>query len=128
MPVPIFRGLVEDGTLYLEDYPGYVATVKRLNGPVTVTIRRYRPPKSSGQNRYLHGVVIKLLAEHCGYDPEEMRDALKWRFLRTHEGGDLPAVRSVADLDTAEMTEFIEQIRRLAAELGCVIPDPGEIE
>jgi len=27
----------------------------------------------------------------------------------------------------AEMTEFIEEIRRLAAEMGCAIPSPGEI-
>jgi len=53
-----------------------------------------------------------------------MHEALKWRFLQTHadQSGEfevksswvrLPTVRSTADLDTAEFTEYIEQCRRL---------------
>lgn len=53
------------------------------------------------------------MAEHCGYEPEEMHDAL---------------VRSTAKLNTAEMTEYIEQCRRLAAEMSIYIPDPNETD
>jgi hypothetical protein len=82
-------------------------------------------------------VVIPLLAEHIGYETEEMHDALKWRFLQTHTQDEhdtaaswvkLPTVRSTADLDTAEFTEYIEQCRRLGAEMGVVIPGPGGMD
>ena len=53
-----------------------------------------------------------------------MHEALKWRFLQKHDGP-LVTVRSTTDLDTAEFTEFIEQCRRLGAEMGVVIPGPG---
>ena len=73
-------------------------------------------------------MVIPLIAECCGYDSEEMKTALKLKFLRTGDDKNgLVRVRSTADLSVDEMTEFIEQIRRLAAEMGCAIPSPGEV-
>jgi hypothetical protein len=72
--------------------------------------------------------VIPLMAESCGYEDEEMHDALKHQFLRDRENekAGLVLVKSSADLNTAEFTEYVEKCRRLAAELGVVIPDPGE--
>ncbi len=99
-----------------------------LDNEVEVIIRKHRKTRSGEQNRYHHGCVIPLLAEHCGYEMEEMKDALKFKFLRTHDDGNLPTVRRTRDLTTAEMTNFIEQCRRLGAEMGCVIPSPGEVE
>jgi hypothetical protein len=40
----------------------------------------------------------------------------------------LPTVRSTTDLDTAEFVEYIEQCRRLGAEMGVIIPSPGFAE
>ncbi len=126
---PIFQGHVAQGVLYLDDLPAYEKQIALLDGkPIELVLRRHREQRSSQQNRYLHGVVIPMLAEHCGYEPFEMKDALKWRFLQTHTDGKLPSVRSTADLNTAEFAEFTEQCRRLAAELGCVIPDPQTAE
>jgi hypothetical protein len=126
MAWPIFMGYIENGVLYLEKDWKYNELVKKLEGQqVELQLRKRRMVRTNQQNRYLHGVVIPILAEHLGYDHIEMKDALKWRFLQTHQDK-LPTVRSTAELSTAEMTEFIEQIRRLAAELGCDIPSPGE--
>jgi len=127
---PIFRGRVEAGKLKLDHRDEFAALLQRLEGKeIELTLRRYRRQRTPNQNRYLHAVVIPVLAEHCGYDAEEMKTALKLRFLRDGDGElkGLPRVRSTADLTTAEMTEFIDNIRRLATEMGCSIPSPNEV-
>ena len=53
---------------------------------------------------------------------------MKMKFLRIHEDTDLPSVRSTAKLSTVEFAEYVEQVRRLAAEMGCYIPDPGGVD
>jgi hypothetical protein len=127
---PIFRGRVEAGKVKLDHRDEFAALVKRLDGKeIELTLRRHHRQRSPSQNRYLHGCVIPILAKHCGYDDEEMKTALKLRFLRDGDGevNGLPRVRSTADLTTAEMTEFIDRIRQLAAEMGCSIPSPNEV-
>ena len=125
---PIFRGRVEAGKLKLDHRDEFSALVRRLDSKeIELVLRRYRRRRSMPQNAWYWGCVIPVLAEHCGYDAEEMHEALKWRFLKKHEGP-LPTVRSTADLDTAEFSEYIEQVRRLAAEIGCAIPSPASVE
>jgi hypothetical protein len=130
-PTPIFRGTVEKGRICL-DYPGtFKALLARLEGKqIALRVTKHHHSRSLNQNAYYWGIVIPLLAESCGYEDEEMHDALKHRFLRdrANEKGGLVLVRSSAALNTAEFTEYIEQIRRLAAEMGVAIPDPAAVE
>ena len=71
-------------------------------------------------------MVVQLLADHCGYEPDEIHEALKGRFLRDrkNEVSGIPKIRSSAGLTTVEFMNYIEDCRRLGAELGVVIPDP----
>lgn len=129
LPAPVWRGKVEGGKLLLYDQQEFLDYRNRFEGQdVSVIIKRWRDPRSSPQNRYYWGLVVPLLADHCGYDREEMHDALKWRFLRIHDEGDLPTVQSTAALNTEEFTDYIEHVRALAAAMGVIIPDPGEAE
>lgn len=129
MADPVFFGIIHEGELFLERQWLYHKLVKKLEGEeIEVVLRKRKKVRSSQQNKYLHGVVIPLFAQHLGYDNLEMKEALKWRFLSVERQGRLPTVRSTAALSTAEMTEFIERVRQLAAEMGCDIPAPGEAE
>lgn len=130
MPLdPIFRGAIQKGKILLEMPKRFRELCCRLEGSqVEVVLRKHKRNRSNQQNRYYWGVVIHLLAEHCGYEQEEMHDALKQKFLRIHDDTELPTVRSTASLNTAEFTEYIEQARRLAAEMGVYIPDPGQVD
>ena len=139
-PVPIFRGRIENGKIHLEQREDFAGLIQRLDGSeIDLRLSKHRNVRSISQNAYYWAVVIPLLAEHCGYEDEEMHEALKWRFLQTHadQSGEfevksswvrLPTVRSTTDLDTAEFTEYIEQCRRLGAEMGVIIPSPGFAE
>lgn len=82
--------------------------------------------RSLSQNAYYHGIVVKLIADHCGYEPEDCHQALRTRFLSEPGELGLARVRSTTELDTREFTEYVERCRQLAAEMGINIPDPGE--
>jgi hypothetical protein len=131
-PVPKFSGRVDErGQLRVSDRPALEAWLKTLVGKdVDLSVKRHRKDRTSPQNRYLFGVVYPVLGEHLGYEVDELHEALAFKFLSlTGPDEPLPRRRSTADLTTAEMTEYIETIRRFAAtEFGCYIPDPNECE
>jgi hypothetical protein len=121
-----FAGRVEFGKLKLHLRDRFAKLVASLEGKeIEITLKKRSRNRSHNQNRYYWGCVIAMLAEHCGYDPEEMHEALKQRFLAIHTEGPLPTVRSTVALNTAEFTTYLEQCRRLAAEMGVIVPDPG---
>ena len=124
----VFHGQIIAGKIVLEAPVQFAALRNKLNGQrVDVILKKSVRKRSNPQNAYLWGCVYKILAEFCKYEPEELHDAMKMKFLRIHEDTDLPSIRSTAKLNTAEFSEYVEQVRRLAAEMGCYIPDPGEV-
>jgi len=89
--------------------------------------------RSNKQNAYMHGVVFDMIAKEMGeWDIEHVKDLMKGKFLRypkiVKANGKVfqeYKIRHTSELDTKEMTEFIEKCRHWAAEfLGINIPDP----
>jgi hypothetical protein len=117
------------GKLQLVDRPRFMRELTTFAGrPVEITVRVRRGKRSDQQNAYYWGVVIALLAEHLGYQADEMHEALKFKFLREHDGEreGLPRVRSSAALNTSEFQTYIENVVTWAgAEFGLNIPDPN---
>ena len=125
----IFDGVVHEGKLLLCDPDGFKAYFKsRFEGKaIQLTIEAQRRNRSDEANRYYRGVVVKIMAAECGYEPDEMHEALKARFLRAPEGEEingLPRIRSTATLDTREFAEYVDRCIRLAAEMSIEIPEP----
>jgi len=86
---------------------------------VTVIVGRETKQRTLPQNSYLHGVVIKMLADYLGYELQEMKGILKFIFKIKH----------TSDLTTVEDEELCERIRRWAVkEFAFVIPLPNEID
>ena len=137
-PAIVFHGAVRGGQLHIKRKADFERMIRQMEGSeVELVLRKHYKVRSLSQNAYYWGVVVALLAEHCGYDdPEEMHHALRHRFLLIHNDPietlhgktSLQGARSTAKLTTAEFSEYMEQARRLAAEMGVVIPSPGEIE
>lgn len=96
-------------------------------GQVEATFRAYRETRSSQANRYYWGVVVPALAEHLGYQKDELHEALKGKFLSLDAEPDahgLVRVRSTASLNTAEFRDYLEQVITWAgAEFGLDIPE-----
>lgn len=80
------------------------------------------PAKPGNLNGYYRGVVLPLMAEHCGYEShQEQHEALKAAF----DGKDpREKQRSMAEMKPEERRRFIDYAIRQAAELGLVIPEP----
>jgi len=125
-------GVVTDAGMQFDDLEYFRRMVRQFKrGSFVFTMKHARPKRSSAANRYWHGVVIPLFAEHCGYEFDEMKDALALKLLPkvvidmdTGEERTVPGHTS--ELNTKEFNDLIERAQRLGAEMGIVIPDPGE--
>lgn len=91
-----------------------------------VQIKEDRSTRSSNQNRYMWGCVYKMISEHTGYELEEVHQLMGKLFLRYTKGLET-FVKSTTRLNTKEMEEYLEKVRRFAAmELQLSIPLPNE--
>ena len=101
--------------------------LKGLKGLNVVQIKKYRKGRTLNQNKYLFGVIYRYLGHEIGYTVEECHQLMKVRFL-SYQNGIHTFTRSTTDLDTAEMTEYIDQIRTFALEeFSCYIPEASEV-
>jgi|GEM_PF-770838 len=90
------------------------------------------PPKkqtrSQAQNSYMWGVVYKIMSDETGYLPDEVHQLMAKQFLSYESQGEM-FVRSTTRLNTKEMEDYLENVRRFATvELHCFIPLPNETE
>ena len=105
--------------------------------------RKKKKTRSSEQNRYYWGVVVRMVAEGFadlgnpispGSDEDcaTVHEYLKRRFLKPITAADANGEvhelgYSTANLSTSEMMDYIAQIQQFAAEfLNVAIPAPGE--
>ena len=107
-------------------------------GKYAITVEKHVANRSKKANAYLWGVCYALLSEHTGYTKDELHAWAKAEFLGVQtktillqdETGEVKHERQIpldpttTTMDTHDFTVFVESIRRVAAELGCVIPDP----
>ncbi len=128
---PLFTGnVLSGGLLVMNKQKEYARHLRSLAGEyVEVIVRKKRFQRSSQANRYYFGVVIPLLAKHCGYEKDEMHELLAMRFLRIEDDPitGSPRRKHTPETDTAEFAAYVDSCIRLAAELGVVIPDPQTV-
>ena len=138
-PVPIFEGDIVEGKLKL--LPHIKQAISRwchtfqTGTHVDITIRKHKTKRSNKQNAYYWGVVVPILANHFGYDQEEMHEELKLLFNPVQSKID-PGRKiggSTTKLSTVEFfsdeDSYIERICRWAAsEYGVYIPPPEKAE
>lgn len=125
----IIVGTIKEGIFDPENSMLYDCLLKKYEGKrVSIDIKAYRQQRTIQQNKYYWKVIIGMLCDHIGYTPEEMHNALKWKFMRKYEDTVLPTVGSTTELDVYEFfKEFIEKIQRWSAiEFGLNIPDPPQ--
>jgi hypothetical protein len=124
-------GVIEAGVFRLQERDLFNRAMKRFaDGPVVVSVKTTKPQRSGAQNRYWHGVVIPLFADHCGYEFDEMKDALALKLLPKEIADMNGEIRIVpghtSHLNVQQFNELIERAQRLGAEMEIYVPDPGE--
>lgn len=117
---PIFRGRVENGRIKLDNKDRFRHYLASFEGKrIELILRERTVGRSARQNAYYHGVVVKMISDRTGCDPEETHQNLKEHFK----------VDTTTKMKTVEFQEYIERCRRFAAEfLELNIPDPDQID
>lgn len=132
----VIVALSKGGKIQMTDYQKRAINeeVKRLDGQnVRVLVTKDTRTRTTKQNRYYWGVVVKMIADQTGYTPEEVHEAMKTEYLgrRFVEFGrkEVQLSKSTKDIDTKEMSDYTERVRQFAAEfLQMVIPDPRQAQ
>lgn len=107
---------------------------------VLITIKKKPRWQGTQSMRYYRGVVIRDIAEACGYDPddedecEQVHEAMAWKHLRISDHPTLgyPRRRSTAkdDMTQDEISAYIDKVI-LDAETtieGCRVRRPHEVD
>ena len=86
---------------------------------IELVLRKRNPGRSEQYNRYYWAVPVVIIGDYLGYEAEEMHKVLKEKFN----------VESTARMKTEKFQEYIEKIKRWAAqEFGLYIPDPESVD
>ena len=127
----VFQGRVdEQGVLVVGDPARWRARLAKMKGrDVELRIARKPEAHSLDQLAYLWGVVYPTFAEHLGQSPEDTHADCKAHILCKWEQGVLgltPRIPGVSELSMSDLSQYIDDVRTLAAGLGCYIPGPNE--
>lgn len=99
---------------------------------IYVHLSQVKSDRSNQQNRYYWGVVLKLVSEETGYQPEEIHELFKNKYLKQFieiNGDEYEICGSTTRLKTHEMEEYLAKIRQFASmKLSLYIPLPNEVE
>ncbi len=127
--IPKFYGEVNDGKLVVENKDKFDLFVGTLSGKVEIVVKPWRKTRSGQQNKYLWGVVYKIIAEYTGEDIMDIHNNFKYKLLKsTGKSGKLHSCKSTTKLSTADFTDYIEKIKVWASGFGLNIPSPDDID
>jgi hypothetical protein len=114
-------GRVKNGEIEIQRF--FKDDIKKLEGK-DVEIKELGSERTQQQNRYMWGVVYRLVAEHTGYTVEETHQVFRDRFL-TYRKGKFEFTKSTTDLNTKEFGEYLDKVIDYAQqELEIIIPEP----
>lgn len=102
----------------------YFMKLAESNSKINLT--KIKTKRTVSQNAYIH-VCFGIICMETGYSIQEAKTVLKREYGLVYEKNGNKFLRSTADLDTGEMTGFIDWIRQFAhVQLGAYIPTPDE--
>jgi hypothetical protein len=133
--VPKFLGHVQEGRVKVLDTKRYLEHLKKLESKdVEITVQKVRSLRSQQQMRYYWGVVIQIISDDTGNDPEQIHEYLKLRFAPPQFIKLKGKARQIPGCthDLFRDNFFDDYIRKIQAwyalDFGGVIPDPNEAQ
>ena len=98
-----------------------------MDGQKPVELREIKPRRSSQANAYLHAIITEYAIE-CGYSLIEMKCAAKAALGYSYVKGGVTMYKETSKMDSKELSEFTDKLRKLAAENGVYLMSPDEYE
>ena len=127
-------GEIKNGKLVLDNKEDFLKECSGMdNCPVYLTLTKVKNTRSTNQNAYYFGVVVKMISEHTGYETWEVHEVLLAATFGKKEiniGYEtfVPNKRS-KNLNTVEFEQLCEMAIRIATEkLDLYIPLPNEVD
>lgn len=104
---------------------------KKKNKPINVYVCEVTETRTLTQNRY-YWSLMEMIGKETGDHRNEVHKFMKSKFLGKEEitigGFKETAETSTTDLDTKQMTDYIDNIIKFALDfLGIELPRPGEV-
>jgi hypothetical protein len=94
---------------------------------VECIVRKVQTKSSHRQNSYYWAVIVHIISEYTGHEPDEIHDLLKWKFLKRRDDKGLEYVPSSMDLSTVDREKYHGDCRHWASVvLNLNIPLPNE--
>jgi hypothetical protein len=131
--------ITTQGSLRISNRPLFEEEIRSMSRdkdyPVTIEVKPRKVYRSLPMNSYYWGVVVAMISERLrelGHDVDKdlTHEFLKGRFLYTemNTGEETMRIpRKTSDLSTTEFEEYVEMVKRFAAEtLEVFIPDPND--
>lgn len=98
--------------------------------PVEISFGKVKDYRSTQQNKYYFGVIVKTLSDELGYFPDEIHEILKSMFLKKValvKGQEIIYSQSTSSLKTDAFEDYMAKIRIWAAStLNIQILEPNE--
>jgi hypothetical protein len=106
----------------------YIASLP--SGVYTIKIKKMYSQRTTRQNKYIHGVLVKMIAGHTGQDHDSVYDFLKSEFNSKSvimNEKEIKMPQSIAELSTVDFEDVCRRARMWALEyLDLIIPEPNE--
>jgi len=106
--------------------------LKRFQLPYKVKIEPIFQQRTSTQNKYYHGIVVKTLSDALGYYPHETHNLLLVLFAKLGEdtdenGREYHIVESTSAMDSMRFEQYLNDIKVFfLTEFKILIADVGE--
>ena len=117
-------GRIKEGKIVIQRF--FQAEIPKNEGK-SFTLVFDEKGRTSQQNKYLWGVVYKLISDHTGFTPEEVHEVFKKRFLvytKEYKSKVWEFTRSTTGLTINEFTKYVDSVKHYAeSEMALIIPD-----
>jgi hypothetical protein len=121
-----------NGKLSISDRKGFEKYLLQFTDQtVTIDVKRKRAKRSLSQNAFFHSWCT-LLAEHLGYSLDEMKEIIKFKFLKVEEINDMTGeivtyTRKTSELNKMQFADFCTEVQQWTEnKLGMRLPLPNE--
>lgn len=127
MITKIHTGTVHGGKFSPHDPHSFKTAFYRFEGKeVEVIVRKKVKKRSSEQNEYYWGVLLKLLSDETGFTQDELHDSFRDKFL-SRQTKNFKILGSTAKLTTGEFEDYLSTIRQWSSQfIGMYLPLPNE--
>lgn len=128
-------GTIKGGRLFIRNRRSFNEDLRRFRDEeeVEIEVHRLKATRSLKANAFYFGIVLSILSDYTGHTVVELHEHFKQLLIPVDviladRNGEVKTQSkipgSTRKMNIQEFYAYVEQVRAVAADLGCVIPDP----